>query len=170
MITYYDDRSVRVTSETLRVGDRAYPLRGLTRVWQQRGARRWGSLAGRGALGVALIGPLAVAAIGILLAFRLDTSTTTTIAIVGGSVLVGLATGPIADLLFERLDRSYARGLHDLQLWADVRGRPVLLLHTHDALRFGQICRALQRARELPRSQSEVARGHRSVTTRRRDG
>jgi hypothetical protein len=34
-----------------------------------------------------------------------------------------------------------------LELWASVRGRPILLLHTDDADRFGRVCRALTRAR-----------------------
>ncbi|GAB3955283.1 hypothetical protein GCM10027614_64080 [Micromonospora vulcania] len=71
-----------------------------------------------------------------------------TIAIVGASVLVGLAVGPVADFLFEHLDRSYAKGSRQLEIWARWRGQPVRLLRTGDALRFGQIYRALQRAVE----------------------
>lgn len=148
MITYYRDRAVQVTSEAIRVDKRAYPLAALDRVWHLRGARKWRTLAGRGALSAALIGPLVTAAIGIAVAIQLDASVTTTIAVVGGSVLVGLAAVPLADFLLDRFDRSYDRGAHDLQIWADFRGRPVLLLQTGDALRFGQVYRALQRALE----------------------
>jgi hypothetical protein len=148
MTTYYSDRSVQVTSDAIRVDGRAYPLRGLRRVWYERGARRWSAVAGRGALVAAIVGPVVAAAIGIVVALRLDTSATATVAIVGVSCLVGLAAGPLVDVLLERMDRSYARGARDLRIWADVGGTPVLLVHTRDALRFGQIYRALQRAVE----------------------
>lgn len=148
MITYYDDRWVQVTSEAIRVGDRAYPLGELIRVWHQRGARSWGALAGRGALGAALFGPLVAAALGLVIAFQLHASSTVTVALVGIACLLGLAARPLADLLLDRMDRSYDRGSHELQLWASLRGTPVLLLHTRDALKFGQIYRALQRAME----------------------
>ncbi len=148
MITYYRDRSVEVTSDAVRVDGRVYRLGDLVRVWHRRGERSWGAVAGRGALGAAMLGPLVAAAIGIGIALSIDASTSTTIALVGGSILVGLAAGPLADFLLEHLDRSYARGSRRLELWVDLRGTPVLLLETGDALRFGQIYRALQRALE----------------------
>ena len=152
MIIYYDDTSVRVTSEAIRVGGRTFPLRSLNRVWHRRGGRSWRALAGRGALGAALLGPVAAALLGLLIAGRIHASATATIALVGIACLVGLAAGPAADLLLERLDRSYARGAHTLEIWADAGHGPVLLLHTRDALRFGQIYRALQRALETGHS------------------
>ncbi|MEU8260723.1 DUF6232 family protein [Micromonospora sp. NPDC048999] len=148
MITYYDDRSVQVTSTALRVDGRTYPLGELSEVWHRRGSRSWRVLAGRGAIGVALAAPLVAAALGVGLAVWLHRSAVVTIAIVGASVLVGLGVGPLADVLFEHLDRSYARGSRELELWARWRGRPVRLLRTGDALRFGQIYRAVQRAME----------------------
>ncbi|MFC3504911.1 DUF6232 family protein [Micromonospora krabiensis] len=148
MITYYDDRSVRVTSTAVRVDGRTFPLAEITMVWHRRGSRSWRVLAGRGAIGAAMAGPLVAAALGLALAIRLGRSPTVTIAIVGASVLVGLAVGPVADFLFEHLDRSYARGSRQLELWARWRGQPVRLLSTRDALRFGQIYRAVQRAVE----------------------
>ncbi|WFE38780.1 DUF6232 family protein [Micromonospora sp. WMMD998] len=148
MITYYDDRSVRVTSTALRVDDRSYPLAELTTVWHRRGGRSWRVLAGRGAIGAALAGPLVAALLGVALAVWLHRSLTVTIAVVGASALVGLAVGPLADVLFEHLDRSYVRGSRELEMWATWQGRQVRLLHTRDALRFGQIYRAVQRAME----------------------
>ncbi|MGR6317702.1 DUF6232 family protein [Micromonospora soli] len=148
MITYYDDRSVQVTSAALRVEGRTYPLAELGMVWHRRGGRSWRVLAGRGAIGAALAGPLVAAALGIALALWLHRSPVVTLAIVGASVLVGLGIGPLADVLFEHLDRSYARGSRELEMWARWRGQPVRLLHTGDALRFGQIYRAVQRAME----------------------
>jgi hypothetical protein len=159
MITFFDDRAVRVTSEAIRVGGRTYPLSGLTRIRYRRGTPRWGALVGRLGLVAGMVVPLVAALAGIGVAVRLDASLPTTLALAGGSLLAGLATGPLADLLLERLDRSYARGARDLQLWADYRGRPVLLLHTRDALRFGQISRALQRALEAPGRRPRVETG-----------
>ena len=148
MITYYDDRSVQVTSIAIRVDGQSFRLTDISMVWHQRGSRSWRVLAGRGAIGAALAGPLVAAALGIALALWLDRSPTVTIAIVGASVLIGLAVGPAADFLFEHLDRSYARGSRQLEIWASWRGQPVRLLCTDDKLRFGQIYRAVQRAVE----------------------
>ena len=148
MITYYDDRAVQVTSDLIRVGGRAYPLAEVARIWHVRGARSWGVVAGRGALLAAIVGPLVAAALGIVVAVRLHTSSTVTIAIVGVSILVGLAVGPVADYVLEHVDRTYTRGARRLEIWAQWRGGPVRLLQTGDALRFGQIYRALERAVE----------------------
>lgn len=148
MITYYDDGPVTVTSELIRVDGRAYRLTELDQIWHERGRRSWAVLFGRSALLAAIVGPLVAAALGILIALRLDTSTTVTIAIVGCSALIGLAVAPTADLLLEYVDRSYARGAHPLELWVRWRGRPLRLLQTRDALEFGKIYRAVQRAAE----------------------
>ncbi|MEH1053830.1 DUF6232 family protein [Micromonospora sp. CPCC 206171] len=160
MITYYDDRSVQVTSTAIRVDGRTFPLAEIGMVWHQRGSRSWRVLVGRGALGAALAGPLVAAVLGVALAVWLHRSLTVTVAIVGASMLVGLAVGPLADFLFEHLDRSYARGSRQWEMWARWRGRPVLLLRTGDALRFGQVYRAVQRATEnrrpMPGAQNSI--------------
>jgi hypothetical protein len=160
MITYYDDRSVQVTSTAIRVDGRTFPLAELSMVWHRRGSRSWRVLAGRGAIGAALAGPLVAALLGVGLAVVLHRSPTVTLAIVGVSVLVGLGVGPLADFLFEHLDRSYARGSRQLEMWARWRGQPVRLLSTGDALRFGQIYRAVQRAME---STPAPARGQKAI-------
>jgi hypothetical protein len=148
VITYYRDRSVTVTSAGVKVDGRAYRLGEFARVWHHRGHRSWSSVAGRGALGVAMLVPVLAGVVGIIVALTIAASAGTTIALVGGGVLLGLAALPLADVLLERMDRSYARGSRHLEIWADVRGARVLLLQTDDALRFGQIYRALQRALE----------------------
>ncbi|WDZ87307.1 DUF6232 family protein [Micromonospora cathayae] len=148
MVMFYDDRSVQVTSTAVRVDGRSFPLAEISQVWHQKGSRSWRVLAGRGALGAALAGPLVAALLGIAVAIWLHRSWTVTIAIVGASVLVGLAVGPVADVLFEFLDRSYARGSRQREIWIRWQGRPVRLVRTGDALRFGKIYRALQRAME----------------------
>ncbi|GIJ07019.1 hypothetical protein Van01_02330 [Micromonospora andamanensis] len=151
VVTYYDDRLVRVTSAAVTVEGRVYPLAEITEIWHQHGTLSWRVLAGRGAIGAALVAPLVAAAAGVALAVWLDRSATITIAVIGASVLVGLAVGPVADFLFEHLDRSYARGSRQREIWLRWRGRPVQLLRTPDALRFGQIYRAVQRAMEAGR-------------------
>ncbi|HWH01107.1 MAG TPA: DUF6232 family protein, partial [Pilimelia sp.] len=108
----------------------------------------WRALAGRGALGLALLVPLVLAALGIVVALSLDAAFSTTLAIIAGAVLVGLGVGPLADVLLEHLDRSYTRGWHAYELWAERHGHEVLLLRTRDRLRFGKIYRAVQRAAE----------------------
>jgi hypothetical protein len=146
MITYYRDRDVLVTSTGIRMGGRAYRLGDFAQVWHRRGRRSWTRVAGRGALGLAILAPVAVGVIGIVVALLIDASPGTTIALAGGGILVGLAAAPLADVLLEYVDRSYDRGSRDLEIWARVRDGEVLLLRTGDAQRFGQIYRALQRA------------------------
>jgi hypothetical protein len=148
MVTYYSDKSVQITSDAIRIGGHRYPLRELARVWHSRGARSWRAIAGRGAIGMLLLGPRVAAALGIVVALTVDASLNVTVAIVGVSILLGLGAGPLADVLLEHMDRSYARGSRSLEIWATWRGQSVLLLETGDALRFGQIYRALQRALE----------------------
>ncbi|WBB98373.1 MULTISPECIES: DUF6232 family protein [unclassified Solwaraspora] len=148
MTTYYDDKSVRITSTEIRVDQHRHPLTQVHRIWQRRGARSWSALAGRGMVGVAFLAPVATALLGLVTALTIDASPTVTIALIGGSILVGLVIIPIADLLLGLLDDSYDRGAHLLELWADVRGAPVLLVSDRDALRVGRIHRALRRAVE----------------------
>ena len=146
MTTYYRDRDVQITSAGVRIGDHDYRLDDLAQVWHRRGNRKWGAAAGRGALALAILTPVAVGALGIAIALAVHASAGTTIALLGGGVLVGLVAVPLADVLLERVDRSYDRGSRDLEIWGRVHGRDVLLLRMANAQRFGQIYRALQRA------------------------
>jgi Family of unknown function (DUF6232) len=146
MVTYYRDRDVLVTSGGVRIGGRDYRLGDFVQVWHARGRRQWSAVAGRGALGIAMIAPVVVGVLGVLVALAIDASASTTIALAGGGILVGLAAMPLADVLLEFVDRSYDRGSRRLEIWADVRGSRTMLLQTDDAQRFGRIYRALQRA------------------------
>ncbi|WP_305782990.1 DUF6232 family protein [Symbioplanes lichenis] len=148
MTTYYRDRDVQVTSAALRVPGQEFRLHELTRVWHSRGRRQWGTVAGRGFLGLAMVAPLVLGALALAVALTLDLSASVTVAVGGGGVLLGLAAIPLSDVLLEHVDRSYDRGSHDLEIWADVRGTPTLLLRTANRQRFGQIYRALHRAVE----------------------
>jgi len=148
MTTYYKDRDVLITTTLVRIGGHQWALDDLAQVWHRRGKRMWGKVAGRGALGVAMLIPVGVGTIAVLLALALRTSAGMTVVLVGGGILVGLVAVPLADVLLERVDRSYDRGSHNLEIWARVRGADVLLLATDNRQRFGQIYRALQRALE----------------------
>jgi hypothetical protein len=146
MTTYYRDRDVLITSAGIRMNGRELPLRELRRVWHARGRRSWATIAGRGALALAILVPIVVGALGIAVAFAIDASRGTTIALAGGGVLIGLLTAPLADVLLEHVDRSYDRGSRTREIWGRTRHGDVLLLRTADGARFGRIYRALQRA------------------------
>jgi hypothetical protein len=146
MITYYRDPEVLVTSTGVRMGGRDYRLGEFAQVWHKRGRWTWGGAAGRGALGLAMLTPIVVGLIGIVVALVIHASTGTTVALIGGGILLGLAGAPLADVLLEWVDRSYDRGNRSLEIWGRTRRGDVLLLRTDNAQRFGQIYRALQRA------------------------
>ena len=148
MTTYYRDPDVWITSTGVRMNGRELRLDELLQVWHTRGRRSWTTIAGRGALGLAILVPALIGALGIMVAFLVDASTSTTLALVGGGVLVGLAALPLADVLLEQVDRSYDRGSRSREIWARTPRGEVQLLSTRDAARFGRIYRALQRALE----------------------
>jgi hypothetical protein len=146
MITYYRDPEVLVTSTGVRMGGRDYRLGDFAQIWHKRGRRTWGAAAGRGALGLAILTPIVVGLIGIAVALVIHASAGTTVALIGGGILLGFAAAPLADVLLELVDRSYDRGNRRLEIWGRTGRGDVLLLHTDNAQRFGQIYRALQRA------------------------
>lgn len=148
MTTYYRDPEVLITSSGVRMNGRDFRLPELLQVWYTRGARSWGVIAWRGALGLAMLLPLLAGALAVLVAVMIDAEIGTTLALVVGGILLGLAVVPVADLLLERVDRSYDRGSRDLEIWGRVRDGEVLLLRTADAQRFGRVYRALTRAME----------------------
>ncbi|MEU4619114.1 DUF6232 family protein [Actinoplanes sp. NPDC023801] len=148
MTTYYRDPEVLITSSGIWMNGREFRLPELIQVWYTKGTRSWGVVAWRGALGLAMLLPLLVGALAVLLAVLMDLSIGTTAAMVVGGVLLGLAVVPVADLLLERVDRSYDRGTRTLEIWGRVRDGDVLLMRTNNAQRFGRVYRALQRALE----------------------
>ncbi|WP_229071250.1 DUF6232 family protein [Actinoplanes sp. DH11] len=148
MTTYYRDPEVLITSAGVRMNGQNFRLPELIQVWYARGARRWGVIAWRGALGLTIMLPLLVGLLAVGVALVIEASFTTTLALLVGGVLIGLAVVPAADLLLERVDRSYDRGSRNLEIWGRVPAGDVLLLRTDDAQRFGRVYRALQRALE----------------------
>lgn len=148
MTTYYRDPEVWVSSTGVRVNGRELRLSELLQVWHTRGRRSWGTIAGRGAVGFAILTPIVVGLLAVAVALVVDGSTSTTIALIGGGVLIGFGVVPLADVLLERVDRSYDRGSRVREIWARTPTGDLLLLSTPDAARFGRIYRALQRALE----------------------
>jgi xanthosine utilization system XapX-like protein len=148
MTTYYRDPEVLITSSGVWMNGREFRLPELIQVWYTKGARSWGVIAWRGALGLAVLLPLLVGVLAVLLALLIDAPLGTTAAMVVGGILLGLAVVPVADLLLERVDRSYDRGSRTLEIWGRVRGGDVLLMRTDNAQRFGRVYRAQQRALE----------------------
>lgn len=148
MTTYYRDPEVLITSSGVWMNGREFRLPELIQVWYTKGARSWGVIAWRGALGLAVLLPLLVGALAVMVALLMDAPLGTTAAMVVGGILVGLAVVPVADLMLEGVDRSYDRGSRTLEIWGRVRGGEVLLMRTDNAQRFGRIYRALQRALE----------------------
>jgi hypothetical protein len=148
MTTYYRDPEVLITSSGVHMNDQDFRLPELIRVWYTRGARDWSVIAWRGALGLTILLPLVAGLFAVGIALVIEASLSTTLALVVGGILLGLAAVPVADLLLERVDRSYDRGSRSLEIWGRVPGGDVLLLRTDNAQRFGRIYRALQRALE----------------------
>ncbi|WP_428961586.1 DUF6232 family protein [Micromonospora fluostatini] len=154
MALYYRDDTVQVTSESIRSGGVAIPIDEVTYVWHDRGRKTLavrGRVIGRGVLVLLLSLPPLVALICVvsLLWSAADRGNWTTALIVLAAFAVGaLALAPFLELPLTWLDRSYERGNQVHELWVQHRGHEVLLLRTPDALRFGQIYRAVQRAIE----------------------
>jgi hypothetical protein len=148
MTTYYRDGDVWIASSGIRLNGRDYALAELRQVWHRAGRRSWTTIANRGVLGLAMLLPIAVGALGVGIALVAHASVGVTAGLIGGGILIGLAAVPLADLLLERVDRSYDRGSRPREIWGRTRYGDVLLLRTADAARFGRIYRALQRALE----------------------
>jgi hypothetical protein len=148
MTTYYRDPDVLITSSGIHMNGREFRLPELLQVWHTRGGRSWSVIAKRGVLGLAILIPLLVGALAIGVALLVHMDVAHSLAMLVGGVLVGLAVVPVADLLLERVDRSYDAGSRTVEIWGRVRDGDVLLLRTTNAQRFGRIYRALQRAME----------------------
>jgi hypothetical protein len=152
MRTYYRDNLIHITSLAIQVGDRLYALADVDDLWLTR--RR---VTGRRVLtgaGVLLLAGVFTAVVRYTWWFgglrrRMQewlAGGFETLAVVGAAAMVLAILGVLAvevGLLAIEDIRGHRRRL---ELWASVRGRPVLLLRCNDADRFGRVCRALSRA------------------------
>ena len=155
MVTlYYRDDTVRVTSESIQANGHAVPIADVTYVWHARGsgsARTRSRLLGRGVLIFLLSIPPLVAVVCVLsLAYSAQDRGNWRLAatILAVCVVGALALTPFLELPLGWLDRSYQRGTGVHELWVQYHGQEIMLIRTSDALRFGQIYRAVQRAVE----------------------
>lgn len=152
MRTYYQDGQVLITSTAMRVGEQRYDLDELDGVW-----RRSGALAGRR---VMLAGGVLVAA----LTVRAGTSPTlwladlshnyhrwfshgalTTALVAVAALIIMVGTVCALEVAMRAIEDLRGNGRHR-ELWVSVGGEQVLVLSTNDAVRFGKVCRALNRA------------------------
>ncbi|ROT32641.1 hypothetical protein EF879_13260 [Micromonospora sp. HM5-17] len=154
MTLYYRDDTVRVTSESIQANGHVVPVAEVTYVWHTRGpgtARTRSRLLGRGVLIFLFSIPPLVAVICVLsLAYSAHDRGQWQLAVL---ILAACAVGafaltPFLELPLSWLDRSYEKGVRVQELWVQYDGREVMLVRTADALRFGQIYRAVQRAVE----------------------
>ncbi|MEU5786950.1 DUF6232 family protein [Micromonospora purpureochromogenes] len=154
MTLYYRDDTVQVTSEAIQAGGQTVRLADVTYVWHARGATTLavrGRVLGRGVLVLLLSLPPLVALVCVVsLAWSAQDRGNWKLALVilAGCAVGALALTPFLELPLSWLDRSYERGNRVHELWVQHHGREVMLVRTPDALRFGQIYRAVQRAVE----------------------
>ncbi|MEU4641696.1 DUF6232 family protein [Micromonospora sp. NPDC049460] len=154
MTLYYRDDAVQVTSESIRAGGHAVAIADVTYVWHAQGPKTLavrGRVLGRGVLVLLLSLPPLIAVVCVLaLAWSAQDRGEWQLALVilAACVVGALALAPFLEIPLGWLDRSYERGSKVHELWVQHHGREVLLLRTPDALRFGQIYRAVQRAVE----------------------
>ncbi|MEU7758295.1 MULTISPECIES: DUF6232 family protein [Micromonospora] len=154
MVLYYRDDTVQVTSEAIHAGGQAVALADVTYVWHARGTTTLavrGRVLGRGVLVLLLSLPPLVAVVCVLsLAWSAQDRGEWKLALIilAAFVVVGLALTPFLEVPLGWLDRSYERGNRVHELWVQHHGRETMLVRTPDALRFGQIYRAVQRAVE----------------------
>lgn len=125
-------RGVRVTEETLRIGDRVYRIGDLRRLRDRRG--RWQPMR-RVVVGVAAAQALVVlATVGGLV--HLNGWSLTLVAVVLAQVLV---TTALVAMALVRWPTPY-------ELWALYRGEPTLLYRDADRYEYGKVRRAIERA------------------------
>ncbi|MEV4488506.1 DUF6232 family protein [Micromonospora coxensis] len=154
MTLYYRDDAVQVTSESIRAGGHTVRIADVTFVWHARGATTMavrGRVLGRGVLVLLLSLPPLVALVCVVsLVYSAQDRGDWKLALIvlAACAVAALALVPFLELPLGWLDRSYERGNRVHELWVQHHGTEVMLVRTPDALRFGQIYRAVQRAVE----------------------
>jgi hypothetical protein len=155
MRVYYSDDDVEVTSSAICVGTQYYTLDRLEQIW-----RSGGTLAHRRIL----------VGVGVLLGAVTIRLATSWVWWMGGLrgwlqrwLSGGLATLILASVLALTVAvlgvfavEAVLRAVEDIrgygrhhELWASIDGGAVLVWRTNDAARFGKVCRALVRARDV---------------------
>lgn len=153
MALYYRDDAVQVSSESIRAGGHVIPISEVSYVWHQKGRTTLavrGRVLGRGVLVLLLSLPPLVGLVCVLsLVWSApDRGWVPALVVLVAGLVIALALVPFLEIPLGWLDRSYERGNRVQELWVQYRGQEAMVLRTPDALRFGQIYRAVQRAVE----------------------
>jgi hypothetical protein len=152
MTLYYRDSSITITDAELRVDGTTYWLDEMDAVWAERGDRHIGRTVAVVALRLAVAA--AILALGLILALRVLKSHMPILGALSAPARNALGWGSLvgSPLLLGALiytaERVNDRGTRERCLCAQIGGSDVLLLSTSNAMRFGQINRALLRALE----------------------
>ena len=141
MRVYYRDAHICVASSAVWVSGRCYPLTAIDRAW--RAGRH---SAGRRVVIAAVLLPVIVVAelsVGVIGWWLIPGSGIALLAAILLIHMIARLMGLAGALHAVEDIRRYGRSL---ELWASIAREPVLLLRTDDAIRYGQVCRALTRA------------------------
>jgi hypothetical protein len=141
MRVYYQDAEICVASSGVWVDGRRYPLGVIGPAWRAR-RRSWGP---RVIIAAVLLPVIVVVelSVGVLGWWVIPGSGLALLALILFVHLVARLVGAAFGLRAIEDIRQYGRS-HEL--WASVGDTTVLLLRTDDAIRYGQVCRALTRA------------------------
>ena len=148
MTIYYRDDSVRVNSRTFQNGDQVYPLADLDAVWLEYGPwqpeRLFGVFILRMLVGVA--GVLLIAAVvAVLIDVRHPGGDTVPTWLVYGYLF---GSPVVLGVLIRSAERTHDNGTRTMLLCAQREGATITLFVTTNAIRFGQVHRAVLRALE----------------------
>ena len=126
MLTFYNHRGVRITSEYVAIDGQRYPVRDLREVRTTRGPVHRMVIR-------ALGGGISLVAMAILLGAVMPVLMTAAFGLAG---LAAVASAFV-------LSRTHPR---EWMLWANFRGMELMLMNTRDSIEFGKLDRALRRA------------------------
>jgi hypothetical protein len=141
MRVYYQDAEICVASSGVWVDGRRYPLGVIGSAWRSR-RRSWG----RRVIIAAILLPILVVvelSVGVIGWWVIPGSGLVLLALILFMHVVARLVGAAFGLRAIEDIRQYGRSL---ELWASIGDSPVLLLRTDDAIKYGQVCRALTRA------------------------
>lgn len=141
MRIYYQDADITVAADCIQVGSRLYALGDIDDAWR-RGRRAVGRNS-------AAAGAMLVLVAGVEVSLGLLTRWIWAgpgLLLVAGALLVRVVAQLVASSSALQAVENLRRYGRRLELWVSVARAPVLVLRTHDAIRYGQVCRAVVRA------------------------
>ncbi|GIF02649.1 DUF6232 family protein [Actinoplanes siamensis] len=141
MRIYYQDADITVAASGVEVGGRRYPLAEIEGAWRQ--ARR---AVGRRVLTSLAVLLVVLAAEVLIVLLTRWVWAGRTLAVVAAALLVRVVAQLMAGTSALQAVEDIRRYGRSRELWVSVAHAPVLLICTDDAIRYGQVCRALTRA------------------------